>query len=71
MIYRTYNTNQHPERTIELFNSMREPNKIKPNSISYMLYFQACVMLKSFEQGKALHEEIKQKTTNYLKNKVR
>jgi len=36
-----------------------------------MLYFQACIMLKSFEQGKAMHEELKQKTSNYIKNKVR
>jgi hypothetical protein len=28
-------------------------------------------MLKSFEQGKAVHEELKQKTSAYIKNKVR
>ncbi len=50
---------------------MREKHKIKPNNISYMLYFQACIMLKSFEQGKAVHEELKQKTSAYIKNKVR
>ena len=63
--------NQYPERTIELFNAMREPGNIKSNNVSNMLYLQACMMLKSFEQGKALHEEIKQRTVNYLKNKVR
>lgn len=36
-----------------------------------MLYFQACVMLKSFEQGKVMHEELKQKSTTYMKNRVR
>ncbi len=50
---------------------MRQKINIKPNNISYMLYFQACIMLKSFEQGKAMHEELKQKTSNYIKNKVR
>ncbi len=71
MIYRAYNTNQYPERTIELFNEMRQKMNIKPNNISYMLYFQACIMLKLFEQGKAMHEELKQKTSAYTKNKVR
>jgi hypothetical protein len=71
LINRAYNTNQYPERTIELFNTMRGPNGIKPNNVSNILYLQACMMLKSYDQGKALHEEIKQKTTNYFKYKVR
>ncbi len=71
MVYRAYNTNQYPERTIELFNEMREKDKIKPNNISYILYFQACIQLKLFDQGKAIHEELKQKTSAYMKNKVR
>jgi len=71
LIYRAYNTNQYPERTIELFNEMREKNTIKPNNMSYMLYFQACTMLKSFEQAKVMHEELKLKTSTYIKNKVR
>jgi hypothetical protein len=71
LIYRAYNTNQYPERTIEFFNEMREKYNIKPNNVSYMLYFQACVMLKLFEQGKAMHEELKKKTSAYMKNKVR
>jgi hypothetical protein len=50
---------------------MQEKDKIKPNNVSYMLYFQACIKLKSFEQGKAMYEKIKQKSTAYLKNKVR
>jgi hypothetical protein len=50
---------------------MREKNTIKPNNMSYMLYFQACTMLKSFEQAKAMHEELKLKTSTYIKNKVR
>lgn len=49
---------------------MREKDKIKPNNISYTLYFQACIMLKSFAQGKAMHEELKQKSSTYMKNKV-
>jgi len=49
---------------------MREKDKIKANSMSYMLYFQACIKLKLFEQGKAMHEELKQKTSTYMKNKV-
>jgi hypothetical protein len=50
---------------------MREKDKMKPNNVSYMLYFQACVILKSFEQGKAMHEELKKKVSTYMKNKVR
>ncbi|CAF0935814.1 unnamed protein product [Rotaria sordida] len=64
-----YNTHQYPQRTIDLFYEMREKDKIKPNNTSSMLFFQACVKLQLFEQGKALHEELKQKTSAYLKNK--
>ena len=49
---------------------MQEKDKFKPNNVSYMLYFQACIKLKSFDQGKAMHEQLKQKTTAYMKNKV-
>ncbi|CAF3825693.1 unnamed protein product [Adineta steineri] len=64
-----YNNNEYPDRTIDLFNKMRENDKIKPNSMSHMLYFQACIKLKAFEQGKKLHDELKQKTANTMKNK--
>ncbi|CAF2414978.1 unnamed protein product [Rotaria sp. Silwood2] len=64
-----YNTHQYPQRTIDLFYDMREKDKVKPNNESYMLFFQACVKLQLFEQGKALHEELKQKTSTYMKNK--
>ncbi|CAF4322978.1 unnamed protein product, partial [Adineta steineri] len=60
---------EYPDRTIDLFNKMRENDKIKPNSMSHMLYFQACIKLKAFEQGKKLHDELKQKTANTMKNK--
>ncbi|CAF4243967.1 unnamed protein product [Rotaria magnacalcarata] len=66
-----YNNHQNPQRTIDLFNGMQETDKIKPNNISFILFFQACIQLQLFEQGKALHEELKQKTSNYMKNKVR
>ena len=49
ILSRAYNANQYPQRTLDLFEEMRDKAKIKPNNISYMLYFQACVMLKSFE----------------------
>jgi len=64
-----YNTNQYPDRTIQLFNEMHEKDNLKPNNVSHTIYFQACTMLKSFEQGKALHEELKQKSSHYMKNK--
>jgi hypothetical protein len=66
-----YNANEHPARTMDLFNEMRDVAKIKPNNVSYLLYFQACVMLKSFDQAKAMHEELKQKVSTFMKNKVR
>lgn len=50
---------------------MREKHQIKPNNVSGALYIQACVQLQLFDLGKALHEELKQKSLNYLKNKVR
>jgi len=69
-IRRTYNTNHLPERTIELFHEMRQKYNIKPVNLSYILYFQACIMLKSFDQAKALHDELKTNNPNYIKNKV-
>ena len=50
---------------------MREKHQMKSNTVSNILYIQACIMLQSFDLGKALHEEIKQKLPNYFKNKVR
>lgn len=65
-----YNNHQYPERTIALFYEMRGADNIKANNVSYMLVFQACIKLKEFEKGKAIHEELKQRTSTYLKNKV-
>ena len=69
--FRAYNTNQLPQRAIDLFHEMREKHQVKPNTVSNIFYIQACMMTKSFDLGKALHEDIKQKTPNYFKNKVR
>lgn len=50
---------------------MRDKEKMKPNNVTYMLFFQACIKLNAFDQGKALHEELKEKVPQYIKNKVR
>ena len=49
---------------------MSEKDKVKPNSTSYMIYIQACIKLKAFDKGKAIHEELKEKSAAYTKNKV-
>ncbi|CAF3015252.1 unnamed protein product [Rotaria socialis] len=64
-----YNTHQNPQGAIDLFYEMQQTDKTKPNNVSFMLFFQACIKLQLFEKGKALHEELKQKTSNYIKNK--
>lgn len=69
--FRAYNTNQLPQQTIDLFREMREKYQVKPNTVSNIFFIQACVITKSFDLAKALHEDIKQKTPNYFKNKVR
>ncbi|UJR23443.1 hypothetical protein I4U23_026448 [Adineta vaga] len=64
-----YNNNEYPERAIDLFHTIQEKDNFKPNSMSYMLYIQACIKCKAFDKGKAIHEELKQKSSTYNKNK--
>lgn len=59
-----------PERAIDLFNEMRSNNNVKTNIAAYILFFQSCIMLKSFDLAKQMHEELKVKQPNYFKNKV-
>ncbi|CAF0788681.1 unnamed protein product [Adineta ricciae] len=64
-----YNNNQLPDQVIHLFHTMSEKDKVKPNSTSYMIYIQACIKLKAFDKGKAIHEELMEKSSVYTKNK--
>lgn len=69
--FRAYNANDHPQQTLDLFQEMRDKAKIKPNNVSYTLYFQACAALNLFDQAKAMHNELKEKVSSYMKNKVK